>query len=138
MTGIELHRAPSLYPGAPYAYAASAPPGSRLIALAGACPLDERGATIGVGDYAGQASAALANLETALSAAGATIGDVLVTRVLVASSNREDLVAVWQVVAERFATHDVPSTLLGVTVLGYPDQLVEIEAFAAVPQGPEG
>ena len=113
MTGIELHRAPSLYPGAPYAYADSAPPGSRLIALAGACPLDERGATIGVGDYAGQASADLANLATAL-------------------------VAVWQVVAERFATHDVPSTLLGVTVLGYPDQLVEIEAFAAVPQGPEG
>ena len=138
MTGIKLHRAPALYQGAPYAYAASAPSGSRLIALAGACPLDELGATIGVGDFAGQTSAALDNLETALTAAGATIGDVLVSRVLVASSNREDLVAVWRVVAERFATHAVPSTLLGVTVLGYPDQLVEIEAFAAVPQSIEG
>ena len=39
MTGIELHRAPSLYPGAPYAYADSAPPGSRLIALAGGLPV---------------------------------------------------------------------------------------------------
>ncbi|EED6225823.1 RidA family protein, partial [Salmonella enterica subsp. enterica serovar Haifa] len=29
--------------------------------------------------------------------------------------------------------HDVPSTLLGVTVLGYDDQLVEIEAVAALP-----
>ena len=28
--------------------------------------------------------------------------------------------------------HDVPSTLMGVTVLGYDDQLVEIEAVAAV------
>ncbi|CAA9274384.1 MAG: RidA/YER057c/UK114 superfamily protein [uncultured Arthrobacter sp.] len=28
---------------------------------------------------------------------------------------------------------DVPGTLLGVTVLGYPDQLVEVEAIAALP-----
>jgi hypothetical protein len=32
----------------------------------------------------------------------------------------------------------VPSTLLGVTVLGYDDQLVEIEAVAAVFDGPGG
>jgi enamine deaminase RidA (YjgF/YER057c/UK114 family) len=35
-------------------------------------------------------------------------------------------------VREVFGDHDVPSTLLGVTVLGYRDQLVEIEAIAAV------
>jgi hypothetical protein len=35
-------------------------------------------------------------------------------------------------VRDAFGDHDVPSTLLGVTVLGYPDQLVEIEAVAAV------
>lgn len=29
-------------------------------------------------------------------------------------------------------THDVPSTLSGVAVLGYDDQIVEIEAEAAV------
>lgn len=29
--------------------------------------------------------------------------------------------------------HDPPSTLLGVTVLGYPDQPVEVDAVAAVP-----
>jgi hypothetical protein len=28
------------------------------------------------------------------------------------------------------ADHDAPSTLLGVAVLGYPDQLVEVEAVA--------
>ena len=38
----------------------------------------------------------------------------------------------WAVVREAFGEHDVPSTLLGVTVLGYEDQLVEIEAIAAV------
>lgn len=40
--------------------------------------------------------------------------------------------AAWQVVRDSFADHDVPSTLLGVTVLGYDHQLVEIEAVAAV------
>jgi hypothetical protein len=30
-------------------------------------------------------------------------------------------------------TADAPSTLLGVAALGYPDQLVEIEALAALP-----
>jgi enamine deaminase RidA (YjgF/YER057c/UK114 family) len=130
VTDIVLHRAPALYPDAPYAYAASAPPGARLIALAGACPLDVHGVTVGVGDIAQQTRTALDNLEIALADAGSTIADVLSTRVLVASSERVDLVAAWQVVAERFAGHDVPSTLLGVTVLGYPDQLVEIEAVA--------
>lgn len=45
-----------------------------------------------------------------------------------------ELVAAWDVVAAHFGAHDVPSTLVGVTVLGYPDQLVEIEAVAAVAE----
>jgi len=76
----------------------------------------------------------MANLVTALAAAGATIGDVLKTTVYVASSDRSDLYAVWQVVQSAFGAHDAPSTLLGVTVLGYSDQLVEIEAVALVGQ----
>ena len=50
----------------------------------------------------------------------------------ISSSSRSDLVEAWDVVREAFGDHDVPSTLLGVTVLGYADQLVEIEAVAAV------
>jgi hypothetical protein len=34
-------------------------------------------------------------------------------------------------VAAAFGDHDMPSTLLGVTVLGYSGQFVEIEAMAA-------
>lgn len=117
---------------AEYAYAATAPAGTRFVFLAGSCPLNPDGSTAAVGDYAGQAAVCLDNLRTALEAAGATLQDVISTRVLVASSRREDLVAVWTVVGEAFGEHDVPSTLLGVTVLGYEDQLVEIEAVAAV------
>jgi enamine deaminase RidA (YjgF/YER057c/UK114 family) len=52
------------------------------------------------------------------------------TTVYVASGVREDLVAAWDEVAAFFGDHDAPSTLLGVAMLGYPGQLVEIEAVA--------
>ncbi len=85
-----------------------------------------------VGDYAGQAAQAVANLRTALGDAGARLEDVVSTRVLVASTRQEDLVTAWEVVRDAFGGHDVPSTLMGVTVLGYNHQLVELEAVAAV------
>lgn len=119
---------------APYAYASTIPADSRLIFLAGACPLNSSGDTVHVGDVAGQARACLDNMDAALAAAGATLTDVVSTRVLVASTARADLVAAWDVVAAHFGAHDVPSTLIGVTVLGYPDQLVEIESIAAVAE----
>jgi enamine deaminase RidA (YjgF/YER057c/UK114 family) len=100
--------------------------------MAGACPLRSDGSTAGRGDYGEQARVCLDNLERALADAGATLTDVVNTRVLVASTTRQDLVAAWDVVAERFGEHDVPSTLIGVSQLGYADQLVEIEAVAAV------
>jgi hypothetical protein len=35
-------------------------------------------------------------------------------------------------VRRHFGDHDAPGTLLGVAVLGYSDQLVEVEAVAAL------
>jgi enamine deaminase RidA (YjgF/YER057c/UK114 family) len=72
------------------------------------------------------------NLVVALRAAGATLSDVAKSTVYVASSDRADLVAAWDVVRAGFGDHDAPSTLLGVAVLGYPDQLVEVEAVAVL------
>jgi enamine deaminase RidA (YjgF/YER057c/UK114 family) len=128
----DLIRPAELTDRAPYAYAAVARAGSRLVFTAGACPLDETGATVAVGDVAQQAEQVMDNLETALQAAGAALTDVLKTTVYVASQSREDLLAAWEVVRRRFGDHDAPSTLLGVAVLGYRDQLVEIEAVAAI------
>ncbi|GAA2274545.1 RidA family protein [Actinomadura luteofluorescens] len=129
---VTLIRSASLSSVAEYAYAATAPAEARLIFLAGACPLNEDGSTAAVGDYAGQAARALENMRTALADAGASLHDVISTRVLVASQRQQDLVKAWEVVRDAFGDHDVPSTLMGVTVLGYADQLVEIEAVAAV------
>ena len=85
---------------------------------------------------AGQSAQCVANLRTALADAGATLTDVASTRVLVATTSQADLVTAWQVVRDAFGDHDVPSTLMGVTVLGYAGQLVEVEAVAAVLDAP--
>jgi enamine deaminase RidA (YjgF/YER057c/UK114 family) len=129
---VTLVRSDELTGAAPYAYAAVPPAGARLAFTAGACPLDEEGKTVSPGDIAAQAEQVMANLRTALQASGADLDDVLKTTVYVATTRREDLVAAWDVVHRHFGDHDAPSTLLGVSVLGYPDQLVEVEAVAAV------
>ena len=81
----------------------------------------------------GQAEAAIKNLDAALKEAHASLTDVVKTTIYVASSNRDDLVAAWQIISRAFGDHDAPSTLVGVALLGYADQLVEIEAIAAIP-----
>ena len=129
---MKLVRSDELTDSAPYAYAAVSSPGARLVFTAGACPLDVDGETVAPGDIARQAEQVMQNLRTALQAAGADLDDVLKTTVYVASGKREDLVTAWDVVKRHFGDHDAPSTLLGVSVLGYPDQLVEVEAVAAV------
>jgi enamine deaminase RidA (YjgF/YER057c/UK114 family) len=125
---LRLVRAPELAP-APYAAASVVGPG-HLALTAGACPLDADGAVVHPGDVAAQAQQVMDNLVVALAAAGCTLADVARTTVYVASSDRADLVAAWQVVSGAFGDHDPPSTLLGVAVLGYPGQLVEVDAVA--------
>ncbi|MGH3570676.1 MAG: RidA family protein [Pseudonocardiaceae bacterium] len=129
---VELVRSSGLTSRVPYAYAAVAHDVSRLVFTAGACPLDQGGAIVAVGDVVGQAEQVMTNLRTALQAAGADLPDVVKTTIYVASQRREDLRAVWAVVRRHFGDHDAPGTLLGVAVLGYPDQLVEVEAVAAL------
>ncbi|GAA1118110.1 RidA family protein [Nocardiopsis composta] len=112
-----------------YAYAAVAT--GRTVFTAGACPLDLDGSTVAPGDFEAQARRCMANLATALDAAGAALTDVVKYTVYVASSDQADLVRAWDVVRAAFGDHDAPATLLGVAVLGYDDQLVEVEAVAA-------
>lgn len=128
---ISLIRAENLA-NVSYAYASKVPEGMELLFLAGSCPINKDRKVTLINDYAGQAKLCIDNLKEALNECGATIENVVYTRVLVASQNRADLVNVWDVVSDEFGEHDVPSTLSGVTVLGYENQLVEIEAVAAV------
>jgi enamine deaminase RidA (YjgF/YER057c/UK114 family) len=128
---ITFVRPAGLAPDVPYAYA-SVVDSHRMIFTAGACPLDHDGRVVAVGDVTAQAAQVMANLTTTLSASGARLSDVVKTTVYVASSRREELASVWNVVRSAFGDHDAPSTLLGVSVLGYEHQLVEVEAVAVV------
>jgi len=138
MPTVSLTRTPdTLYTGTPYTYAASPAPGTRLVFLAGACPLDLAGSVTPADDVAGQAAQAMSALEAALAAEGGHLRDVVFLRVLVATADRGELVAAWDAVHDRFvaAGHEPPGTLQGVTVLGYDGQLVEVEVVAAVADG---
>jgi enamine deaminase RidA (YjgF/YER057c/UK114 family) len=121
-----------LFRGTPYEYTSVAPEGS-LVFTAGACPLDAEGRMVHPGDHEGQTRRAVANLSAALAEAGSGLEHVLKSTVYVVAADRAELVRVWQVVEDAFAPHRPPSTLLGVSLLGYPDQLVEIEAVAVAP-----
>ena len=115
-----------------YAYASRIPAGMDILFLAGACPLNKDGEVPNSSDYDIQAKLCVENLKEVLKECGATLSDVVYTRVLVASQNQSDLVTAWETIRKEFGDYDVPSTLSGVTVLGYTNQLVEIEAVAAV------
>jgi len=135
-TAVRLIRSPDLTDAAEYAYAAVVAADSQLIFCAGACPLDSSGLTVGIADMGAQAAQAMLNLRTSLADSNASLSDVIRTTVYVASSDREDLVKAWGVVRDALAPHDPPSTLLGVAALGYADQLVEVDAVAAIKTDP--
>ncbi len=116
---------------APPGYAHVARGAGDLVLSAGAVPLDEHGNLVGGGDAAAQTRQALANLAHQLAEAGARPEDVLKTTVYVVADDRTALAAVWDAVqASPFAP--AASTLLGVSMLGYTGQLVEVEATAVI------
>jgi enamine deaminase RidA (YjgF/YER057c/UK114 family) len=107
---------------------------SRLVFLAGQCPLDEQGQLIGPGDLLAQVGQVVRNIEIALASAGAAPADVVRTVIYVVSADRDDLAAVWAAlraspIAEALTS---ASTLLGVAQLGFPGQLVEVDVTAAL------
>ena len=124
----ERFDAPNLARPPGYSHAAASS-GDRLVLTAGAVPLDAEGNLVGAGDRVVQARQVLDNLGRALEAAGTSWKDVLKTTVCVVAENRKDLTDVWDVVQESPAAA-AASTLLGVSLLGYEGQLVEIEAVA--------
>jgi enamine deaminase RidA (YjgF/YER057c/UK114 family) len=131
MTSPEDHQAHRELAAVPYEYASLVAPGS-LLFTAGACPLDESGTVVAPGEHVAQAHAAVDNLIAVLALHGAGPEHLVRTTVYVVG-DRHHLAGVWEVVAGRLAPHRPPSTLLGVAVLGYPDQLVEIDGVAALP-----
>ena len=113
-----------------YAHVAVAE-GPRLVFTAGAVPLDATGQLVGPDDAEAQTEQVLDNLLRQLEAGGASPDDVVKTTVYVVGASHETQNLVWTAV-QRSPLASAPSTLVGVALLGYRGQLVEIEAIAVV------
>ena len=100
--------------------------GDRLF-LAGQVPHDGAGQLIGKGDVKVQARQCLRNLHAVVDANGFSPADIHQLTIYVAG-DRADLSSAWQEIKASFDSNVPPATLLGVTILGSPDQLVEIDA----------
>lgn len=132
---IDRVEADGLHPTSGYHHVTVVEAG-RLAFLAGQMPVDDTGErVVGVGDLDAQVDRTVLNTARALAVAGARPEDVVRSVVYVVASTPGDLGRAWH----RFAGSAIgaaftsASTLLGVTLLGYPDQLVELELTAALP-----
>ena len=107
--------------------------GGRLVFLAGQTALDASGAVVGT-TLAGQFEQALANLLTALAAAGGTAADlasltVYTTDLAGYREHGREIGLVWR----RLAGRDYPAmAAIGVSRLWDPDALIEVQGFAVV------
>lgn len=110
--------------------------GSRLVFLAGQVARLADGSPVGAGDLAAQVEQAYLNVATAIGAVGGTFDDIAKLTVYVVDWSQEQLPALGEGVfraAARLGVDPVkPVTLIGVSSLGEPDLLVEVEATAVL------
>jgi len=102
----------------------------RQIAVAGTTATDAAGRIVAPGDAYAQTRQAIANIEAALAAAGASLQDVVRTRLYVTD------IAQWEAVgrahAEAFGAIAPAATMVEVRRLIDPAMVVEIEADAVL------
>jgi enamine deaminase RidA (YjgF/YER057c/UK114 family) len=102
----------------------------QFVYVAGTTATDEHGKVIGVGDPYMQATYALKKVEQALIQAGASLKDVVSTRMYV--TNIDDWQQIGKAHGEFFGQVRPAATMVQVSRLIEPQMLVEIEAVAIV------
>lgn len=105
----------------------------QVIHVAGTTGVDDSGAVVGPGDAAAQATQALRIIEAALADLGASMRDVVRTRIYV--TNIADWEAIGRAHGEFFREIRPAATMIEVSRLIDPALLVEIEAEAILGAG---
>jgi enamine deaminase RidA (YjgF/YER057c/UK114 family) len=101
-----------------------------VVHVAGTTASDEDGKVVAPGDAYGQARCALQKIERALRQAGASLSDVVRTRIFVTDISRWEEIG--RAHGEFFGDVRPASTMVQVCALIDPQMLVEIEAEAFV------
>ena len=103
-----------------------------IIAVAGTAPIGPDGNTVSIGDAAAQARRCIEIIANALDQAGASLSDVIRTRILL--TRIEDWERVGLVHGEFFGSIRPANTVMQVTRFIDPEWLVEIEVDAVVDE----
>jgi len=101
--------------------------------VSGTTATDTNGNIVGKGDAAAQTRQIIANITSALAAAGASLSDVVRTRIFVTDMSQWE--AVGRAHGEAFGAIRPAATMVEVRRLIDPDLLVEIEVEAILGSG---
>lgn len=100
--------------------------------VSGTTATDETGAVVGEGDAYGQAVYAFRKIDRALREAGASLDDVVVTRMYVTDVSRWEEIG--RAHAEMVGRARPAATMVEVRSLLTPGMLVEVEVIAEIPR----
>jgi len=124
---------PSISPYAPIIGFSRAVRVDNFISVGGTAPINKDGKTIGLNDPAAQTRQCLETIKAALEDAGASLDDVVRTRMLL--TRIEDWEHVAKVRGEYFKDIRPVDTVVEVSRFINPEWLVEIEVDAVISEG---